>query len=326
MIGVIAPMLPLSGLSDSRVSRLMKFKDYYEVLGVARDASTSDIKRAYRKLARRFHPDVSDEANAEERFKQINEAYEALKDPQRRQAYDRFGSNFRAGEDFEPPPGWSAARDSYHFDANGARPGDFGEFFEAIFGSAAGGEAGGTHRRFRMRGSDQHTVVTVSLEDAFAGREQVVELDGDCAPKRRLKFQLPRGVTEGQQIRLAGQGMMGHGGEAAGDLYLQIRFAPNRRFSADSRNIHIVLPVTPWEAALGAKLSVPTLGGDVNLTLKPGVQSGQKLRLAGRGLPGSPPGDQIVELLIRMPPVDTDEKRALFETMRETMAFDPRDE
>jgi curved DNA-binding protein len=300
----------------------MKFKDYYQVLGVARDATTAELKRAYRKLARRYHPDVSEEPEAEARFKEINEAYEALKDPERRRAYDQLGSNYRAGESFDPPPGWSATRDSYHFDFGGEN-GGFGEFFDAIFG---GGRAGrnGRGERFRMRGGDRHAQATVSLEDAYAGAEQTVEIPGEGAPPRRLKVRIPRGVTEGQQIRLAGQGMMGYGGEAAGDLYLEIRFAPHRRFRAEGKNIHSVLPITPWEAALGAKVNVPTLGGDVAVTLKPGAQSGQKLRLNGRGMPGEPPGDQIVELLLRMPPVDTDEKRALFEKMRDTMAFNPR--
>ena len=300
----------------------MKFKDYYQVLGVARDATTAELKRAYRKLARRYHPDVSEEPEAEARFKEINEAYEALKDPERRRAYDQLGNNYRAGESFDPPPGWSATRDSYHFDFGGENDG-FGEFFDAIFGGARAGR-NGRGERFRMRGGDRHAQATVSLEDAYAGAEQTVEIPGEGAPPRRLKVRIPRGVTEGQQIRLVGQGMMGYGGEAAGDLYLEIRFAPHRRFRAEGKNVHSVLPITPWEAALGAKVNVPTLGGDVAVTLKPGAQSGHKLRLNGRGLPGEPPGDQIVELLLTMPSVDTDEKRALFEKMRDTMAFNPR--
>lgn len=300
----------------------MKFKDYYQVLGVERDATTAELKRAYRKLARRFHPDVSEEPEAEARFKEINEAYEALKDPERRRAYDQLGSGYRAGESFDPPPGWSATRDSYHFDFGGDS-GGFGEFFDAIFG-AGRAPRDSQGERFRMRGGDRHAVAIVSLEDAYAGAEQTVEIPGEGAPARRLRIRLPRGVTEGQKIRLAGQGMIGYGGEPAGDLLLEVRFAPHRRFRADGKNIHLVLPVTPWEAALGAKVNVPTLGGDVAVNVKPGAQSGHKLRLNGRGLPGEPPGDQIVELLLKMPPADTDEKRALFEKMRDTMAFNPR--
>jgi curved DNA-binding protein len=300
----------------------MKFKDYYQVLGVARDATSAELKRAYRKLARRYHPDVSEEPEAEARFKEINEAYEALKDPARRRAYDQLGASHHAGEPFDPPPGWSAAHDSYQFDCGGDSRG-FGEFFDAIFGGGRPGREG-KGDRFRMRGGDRHALAIVSLEDAYAGREQTVEIPGEGGPPRRLKVRLPRGVVEGQKIRLAGQGMIGYGGEPAGDMYLEVRFEPHRRFRAEGKDIHSVLPVTPWEAVLGAKVNVPTLGGDVAVNLKPGAQSGQKLRLNGRGLPGAPPGDQIVELLLKMPPVDTDEKRALFEKMRDTMAFNPR--
>lgn len=300
----------------------MKFKDYYQVLGVARDATTAELKRAYRKLARRYHPDVSEEPEAEARFKEINEAYEALKDPGRRRAYDQLGSSYRAGEAFDPPPGWSTTRDSHHFDFAGDS-GGFGEFFDAIFGAGRTGREG-QGERFRMRGGDRHALAIVSLEDAYTGREQTVEIPGEGAPPRRVKIRLPRGVTEGQKIRLVGQGMMGYGGEPAGDLYLDVRFEPHRRFRAEGRNIHMILPITPWEAALGARINVPTLGGDVTVKVKPGAQSGQRLRLNGRGLPGEPPGDQIVELQLTMPPVDSDEKRALFEKMRDTMAFNPR--
>lgn len=300
---------------------MMKYKNYYDVLGLTREATTDEIKRAYRKLARRYHPDVSDETNAEERFKEVNEAYEALKDPARRKAYDQLGSGWQAGDEFDPPPGWSATRDSHRFDFTGT---DFGEFFDQIFGRGESPRRGQRHENFRMRGSDQSVAATISLEDSFAGRDQIIELRGDGVPARRVKFKVPKGTIAGQRIRLAGQGMAGYGGEAAGDLYLEIRFAPHATFSADGRDIHAQLPITPWEAALGAKVNAPTLGGDVALTINPGAQTGQKLRLAGRGLPGSPPGDQIVVLQIKMPNVDSDEKRALFEQMRETMAFDPR--
>jgi len=298
----------------------MKFKNYYDVLGVSREATTTEIKRAYRKLARRFHPDVSDETNAEERFKEANEAYEALKDPQRRQAYDQLGSTWHAGEEFTPPPGWSATRDSHHFEFTGGRPGNFSDFFDSIFGRGDGPR----HEQFRMRGSDRRIAAVITLEDSYHGREQVIKLVGEGAPERRIKVKVPAGIAQGQQIRLPGQGMAGYGGEPAGDLYLNISFAPHEHFRADGRDIHSVLPITPWEAALGAKVSVLTLGTSVALTVNSGAQSGQKLRLRGRGLPGNPAGDQIVELVIKMPPVDTDEKRELFERMQDTMAFDPR--
>jgi curved DNA-binding protein len=303
----------------------MKFKNYYDVLGLDREATTAEIKRAYRKLARRYHPDVSDEDNAEERFKEINEAYEALKDPERRRAYDQLGTTWRAGEEFTPPPGWYASRDAHQFEFSGVNFGGFSDFFDSIFGRGEkrSGEPG--HDRFRMRGSDQSAAATITLEDSYFGRERIIEVAGGGAPPRRIKLKVPPGITAGQHVRLGGQGMAGYGGESSGDLYLDIHFAPHRIFRADGRDIHLLLPLSPWEAALGAKVTVPTLGNSVALTIKPGSQSGQKLRLAGRGLPGSPAGDQIVELIIRMPVVDTDEKRALFERMRETMAFNPRE-
>ena len=301
----------------------MKYKDYYDVLGLSRGATTAEVKRAYRKLARRYHPDVSEEDNAEERFKEVSEAYEALKDGERRAAYDELGSRWRAGDDFTPPPGWSATHDSHHFEFTGS---NFGDFFESIFGSAAASGTANRHESFRMRGSDRTVAVLITLEDSFYGREQFLELGGTHGPARRIKFMVPRGITQGQHIRLAGQGMAGYGGEPAGDLLLEIGFLPHPKFTVDGRNTRAILPITPWEAALGAKVEVPTLGGKVAMTIKPGVQAGQRLRLAGRGLPGAPVGDHIIELALIMPAVDSDTKREIFEQMRETMAFNPRSE
>lgn len=296
----------------------MKFKDYYDVLGLSRSATTAEIKRAYRKLARRYHPDVSDEDNAEERFKEVGEAYEALKDPERRSAYDQLGSRWRDGEEFTPPPGWSASRDSHHFEFSDA---SFGDFFDSIFGRQ---DADGRHENFRMGGGDHTVAVKIDLEDSFHGREKFIELRDPGAPMRTLKFAVPKGIIEGQRIRLPGQGMAGYGGEPAGDLFLEIGFATHPDFIADGRDIHSKLPITPWEAALGASVKVATLGGNVTMEIKPGVQAGRKLRLSKRGLPGAPAGDHIIELGITMPDVDSEAKRKLFEQMRETMAFNPR--
>ncbi len=299
----------------------MKFKDYYDVLGLSRAAGTAEIKRAYRKLARRYHPDVSDEHDAEARFKEVNEAYAALKDPQRREAYNQLGTTWRSDDEFTPPPGWYANDDSHRYAFSDDGIGSFGDFFDKIFGRGYAAP----HQNFRMHGSDQGATAKITLEDAYWGREQVIELAGNGRSMRRLKFKVPAGVVAGQRIRLAGQGLPGYGGEAAGDLYLDITFAAHPKFRADGRDIHLVLPITPWEAALGAKLTVPTLGGDVVMTINPGAQSGQSLRLERRGLPGDPAGDQIVELAIKMPTVDTDDKRELFKRMREAMDFNPRD-
>jgi len=299
----------------------MKIRDHYAVIGVARDASTDEIKRAYRKLARRFHPDVSDDAKAEERFKEVNQAYETLKDPKRRQAYDQRGEEWRNGGGFADREGWSASGAADHGTFSG---GSFEDLFDNIFGRGKGARHKSQDNRFRMRGSDEHASAVISLEDSYYGQDRVLTLPTEGGEGRRLKFKVPKGITEGKEIRLAGLGMMGYGGEPAGDLYLRVKFAPHRLFRAEGRDIHMVLPITPWEAALGAKVDVPTLGGAVSLTVKPGAQSGQKMRLAGRGLPGEPAGDQMVEISVKVPLADTDEKRALFERMRELMAFEPR--
>ncbi len=295
----------------------MKYKDYYDVLGLSRSATTAEIKRAYRKLARRYHPDVSDEDNAEERFKEVSEAYEALKDSERRNAYDQLGSRWRDGEEFDPPPGWSTSRDSHHFEFSGT---SFGDFFDSIFGR----QDDGRHENFRMRGGDHTIAVKIALEDSFHGHEKLIELRDPGAPMRILKFAVPKGTIAGQRIRLPGQGMAGYGGEPAGDLFLEVSFETHPDFIADGRDIHSKLPITPWEAALGASVKVATLGGNVTMDIKPGVQAGQKMRLSKRGFPGAPVGDHIVELEIAMPIVDSEAKRKLFEQMRETMAFNPR--
>ncbi len=305
----------------------MDFKNYYNVLGVNREASTEEIRRAYRKLARRYHPDVSQEDDAEERFKEANEAneaYEMLKDAERRRAYDLFGASRSTSDEFKIPPGGRSNRNSRDFERFGSGSGSFNDFFDSIFGH---GEAPGgpCHDRFRMSGSDRTVAAVITLEDSYFGRERHLDLAGSGVPARRLRIKVPVGVAAGQHIRLAAQGMAGYGGEPSGDLYLKVEFARHDYFRVAGRDILLLLPIAPWEAALGVTLTVPTLGGDTALTIAPGAQSGQKLSLAGRGLPGEPAGDQIVELVIRMPAVDSREKRELFERMRETMPFNPRE-
>ncbi len=324
----------------------MEYKDYYQTLGVNRDATADEIKRAYRKLARRYHPDVSSEPDAEQRFKEVGEAYEVLSDPEKRRAYDQLGSGWHAGEDFRPPPGWEfrgAEAGHGHFDE------DFSDFFEALFGGGHGspfdslfarragragagpGRAHGFAGGARPRGADQSASLTVTLEEAYHGVTRTVQLEGSEADadgrmrrtRRSLRVRVPAGVTEGQRIRLAGQGGYGMGGEA-GDLYLEIHIAPHHYFELRGRDIHLELPVAPWEAALGARLKVPTLDGDVEMRVPAGSQSGRRLRLRGRGLPGDPPGDQYISLRIVNPPADDERTRGLFERMREECRFDPR--
>lgn len=307
----------------------MEYKDYYAIMGLKRDAPADEVKRAYRKLARRYHPDVSKASDAEERFKEVNEAYEVLKDPEKRRAYDRLGERWQAGQEFHPPPDWPG---EFAFGGGGftARDaGGFSDFFESLFG----GGFGPLHAA-RARGGDQFARLVISLEEAYAGAVKTLTLQRpESAAAGRtvlrphaLKVTLPRGVREGQQIRLSGQGMPGGAGVPPGDLYLEIAFAPHRRFRAEGRDIHLALPVAPWEAALGARVAVPTLGGKVELSVPAGARAGQTLRLKGRGLPGTPPGDQYVLLQIVTPPARTERQRALYERMREEMNFDPRAE
>jgi curved DNA-binding protein len=312
----------------------MEFKDYYDVMGVARDTSTDDIKRAYRRLARKYHPDVSKEPDAEERFKELGEAYEVLKDPEKRAAYDQLGSSWQQGQEFRPPPDWS-------FDFRSEPQSEaFSDFFESLFGGARGAGAGGMggmgaragRGSFRAQGLDTSATVEITLEEAFAGASRTlalehVERDSSGRPARRtrtLNVKIPAGVTEGHQIRLAGQGQPGMGGGEPGDLFLRVRLAPHRYFRAEGRDIWLDLPVTPWEAALGETVRIPTLAGKVDLRIPKGSQSGRQLRLKGKGLPGTPPGDQHVVIKIVTPPADNEATEALYREMAEAMPMNPR--
>jgi curved DNA-binding protein len=299
-----------------------EYKDYYKIMGVARDVGQDELKRVYRRLARKYHPDVSKEANAEARFKEVQEAYEVLKDPQKRAAYDQLGSNWRQGQEFRPPPDFGQ---NFEFSGTFGEEGNFSEFFSSLFGQrpgAAGGRARGAGTRgFAMAGDDQVAAIEIDLEDSFRGDTRTVELKG-----RTLKITIPAGIVEGQRIRLAGQGSPGHGGAPAGDLYLEVKFREHRLFKAEGRDVTLTLPVAPWEAALGATVPTPTLAGTVDLRIPPNAKSGQRLRLKGRGLPGTPPGDQYVVLKIVLPPADSPQARELYERMQRELPFDPRAE
>lgn len=312
----------------------MQYKDYYKILGVERSATQDDIKRAYRRLARKYHPDVSKEPDAEERFKEVNEAHEVLQDPEKRAAYDRLGANWKAGQDFTPPPGWDTG---FEFrGGSGFSGSDFSDFFESLFGH--GSPFGDTFqqgrggRGFRLRGEDRRAKIRIRLEDAFHGGERAIRLEtpqvdaGGHVTLRphTLKVRLPAGISAGQQIRLAGKGSPGQGGGPAGDLYLEIEFEPHALYTIDGRDIYLDLPITPWEAALGARLAVPTLGGAVEMKIPAGARSGQKLRLKGRGLPGHPPGDQYAVLQIVTPPADNAKAKKFYEDMAKAMPFNPR--
>jgi len=310
----------------------MEFKDYYAILGVGRDASQDEIKRAYRKLARKYHPDVSKEPDAEDRFKEIGEAYEVLKDPEKRKAYDQLGRGYHQGEDFRPPPGWEPG---FEFSGGGfTDAGEFSDFFESLFGRGFGRGAGGRRQGagFRVSGHDVVARAEITLEEAYNGGTRQITLprhevtaDGRVRESQQtLNVRIPKGITDGQRIRLSGQGEPGIGGGPPGDLYLEIHFRPHPRFHVEGRDIFLHLPVAPWEAALGAQVTVPTLGGDVGLKIPAGSQTGRKLRLKARGLPGDPSGDQYVTVRIVVPRPETDAQRALYERMAREMPFNPR--
>jgi len=311
----------------------MEFKDYYQVMGVDKKATQNEIKRAYRKLARKYHPDVSKEANAEVKFKEVGEAYEVLKDPEKRAAYDQLGANWKSGQDFHPPPDWDAG---FEFSGGGFTGGDtsaYSDFFESLFGrdfTAARGQTG--QGGFTMQGQDHHAKVVIDLEDAFHGATRTITLHAPqvdnsghvVTRERTLNVRIPKGVLQGQQIRLSGQGAPGIGGGPTGDLYLEIEFRPHKHYRAEGRDIYLNLPVAPWEAALGSKVKIPTPTGTVELKIPENSPSGHKMRLKGRGIPGSPVGDFYVEIRIVIPPAEDDKAREIYRTMAKELDFNPR--
>jgi curved DNA-binding protein len=314
----------------------MQFKDYYQILGVARDAGADEIKKAFRRLARKYHPDVSREADAEQRMREVNEAYTVLSDPDKRAAYDKIGRGYQTGQDFRPPPDWDAG---FEFSGRGFSPhqaADFSDFFAELFGRIGGRQAGAGTRGgpYQARGEDHHAKVLLDLEDAFHGdtrqiKLQVPALDTQGRVRlntRTLKVKIPRGVKEGQIIRLAGQGAAGAGTATAGDLLLEVHFKPHPRLRPDGRDLHLTLPVAPWEAALGAIIAVDLPGGSVKVRIPEGAQSGRQLRVRGKGIPGEPPGDLLLDIQVVLPSADSPKARQLYETMARELAFDPRRE
>jgi len=309
----------------------VEFKDYYQIMGVKRDATQDEIKRAYRKLARKYHPDVSKEPDAEVRFKEVGEAYEVLKDPEKRTAYDQLGANWKAGQDFRPPPDWDAGFEFHGGGFSGADASRFSDFFESLFGHGFTG--GGSGRAdFHAHGEDAHAKVLIDLEDAYQGATRTLtlqhtELGADGRPQvkqRTLNARIPRGVRQGQLIRLAGQGGAGMGKGKAGDLYLEVEFRPHPFYHVEGRDVFLDLPVSPWEAVLGATVKAPTPTGMVDLRIPAGSTGGRKLRLKGRGIPGATPGDFYVVLQIALPPAETAAARAAYHDMAQALQFNPR--
>ncbi len=311
----------------------MEFKDYYTILGIKKDASQDEVKRAYRSLARKYHPDINKDPDAETRFKDVGEAYEVLQDPEKRAAYDKFGSNWQAGQEFKPPPNWDAGFEFSGGSFTDAGHGGYSDFFEELFGGTRFTGAGRQSAGFRMQGENLHAKIVIRLEDAFRGSKQTITLSRARVDEKghvrtephTLHVTIPKGVTEGQRIRLEGQGGPGIGGGPNGDLFLEIAFAEHPLFHAEGRDIHHTLAITPWEAALGATVAVPTLGGNVEIKIPPGSQGGRRLRLKGRGLSSkNKTGDQYVTLRIVVPEPKNEEQKKLYREMARLMPVNPR--
>ncbi len=314
----------------------MDFKDYYKVLGLERGAAEDEVRKAYRKLARKFHPDVSKEPDAEQRMRDINEANDVLRDKQKRAAYDQLADHVARGGSpgggFQPPPNWDEGFEFHRGPAQGpADHAEFSEFFSSLFGAAE--RRGAERRNYRARGEDHHAAIEIQLEDALKGAEREItlrsqEIDAQGRPEwktRTLSVTIPPGVRPGQYIRLAGQGMAGLGGESAGDLYLEVRIAPHRLYRIEGSDLYMTLPITPTEGALGAKVEVPTpSGGVIEVTVPANARNGLKLRLKERGLPGKPPGNLYLLLEIALSPADTAAAREAYEQLARAAPFNPR--
>jgi len=320
----------------------MEFKDYYQIMGVARDATQDEIKRVYRQLARKYHPDVSKAPDAEARFKELGEAYAVLKDLEKRAAYDQLGSRWKEGQDFRPPPDWNAGFEysgdgtAGHGRSNhGASAGEFSDFFESLFGRNFGARSQNNQggQTFHSRGEDHYAKVMIDLEDAYPGATRTISLErpeADAAGlvkmrTHKLNVTIPRGIRAGQHIRLVGQGSPGSGPGKSGDLYLEIAFHLHAYYRVEQRDVYLDLPVAPWEAALGATVKVPTPNGMVELKIPKGSIAGSKLRLKGRGIPGNTPGDFYTSLSIAQPPADSETANAFYRYMAEQFtSFNPR--
>jgi curved DNA-binding protein len=324
----------------------VKYRDYYEILGAKKEASQDEIQRAYRKLARKYHPDVNKAANAEEKFKELSEAYEVLKDPEKRKMYDQLGPNWKSGQDFRPPPEWGThfqgGRGGPQADFQWGGSGGFSDFFETLFGSQGfrqanrgGGPGGfGQGKVWRQAGSDQETTLRVNLEEAFLGgtkpivlQTQSVNPNGQIeVQEKRYDVKIPAGIKPGQKIRLPGQGGEGMGGGPRGDLYLKVEVEPHAVYTLKEQDLYMEVPVAPWEAVLGAEVEVTTISGNVSLKISPGTQSGQKLRLRGKGMPNpkGQPGNLYVTVVVKVPTQPTDKEQELFDELRKISTFNPR--
>ncbi|SNX29323.1 curved DNA-binding protein [Polynucleobacter meluiroseus] len=320
----------------------MKFRDYYETLGVARSATEAEIKSAYRKLARKYHPDVNKEAGAEDQFKELGEAYAVLKDTEKRAAYDRMGANWKNGQDFTPPPNWNEgfeySDNSFgggHAGFGGGFEGDQSEFFESLFGRGRqrqGGRAG-SHQGMNFKGQDHHAKILIDLADAYNGAKRTISLHMPAqdesghvvTQERKLDVSIPKGIKAGQSLRLSGQGAPGMGAGGPGDLYLEIDFHPNPIYRVDGKDVYLDLPLAPWEVALGTSVNVPTpAGSTLELTIPAGTMAGRKMRLKGKGIPSAEPGDLYVVPTIALPAADSESQKEAYQAFEKAFDFHPR--
>ncbi len=303
----------------------MKFKDYYEILGVSRNVDLAAIKKAYRRLAKKFHPDVSKHKDAEQRFKEVGEAYEVLKDSEKRKAYDQFGENWKAGQDFNPPPGFNpgqryATQSNQGFSSESG----FSDFFDSLFGGGRSNQAGFS-RNFNQNqngfpGQDQQAVVYLDLEDSVNGGSRLLTINtskvdshgNEVVSPTQIRVKIPVGITEGKRIRIKGYGSPGYQGGPTGDLYLEVKFNPHPEYELSVSNVKTKLVLMPWEAALGTRKTISTLHGKLELTIPKNSKSGHKLRIKGKGLGQSQRGDQIVELIIQTPEAKSDKQREFY--------------
>ena len=316
----------------------MDYKDYYKIMGLDRSASAEEIKKAYRKLARKFHPDVSKEANAEEKFKEVGEAYEVLKDPTKRAQYDQYGEYWKSqGQQQQQEQTYNArgSQQQYQHFEDGDMSG-FQDFINSIFGQRYQQQHQAQHKSrassYFDQGQDIHAKLTISLEDSYSGAEKTLQLQTPSVDQqgkqhnqtKSIKVKIPQGIVDQQQIRLKGQGVKIHGG-SPGDLYIEIHIAPHPYFHLQNKDIHLKCPILPWEAMLGGTIQIPTLGGTVNLKIPANTQAGKQMRLKGRGLPGSPAGDQFVLFDIVNPPTSNEAMHKLYEQMASLNEYNPRD-
>ena len=317
----------------------MEFKDYYAVMSVEKSATPEDIKRAHRKLARKYHPDVSKEKDAEARFKELAEAYVVLKDPEKRAAYDRLGANYRAGQEFQPPPDWAGSQPGGGGYSQSFQDGDgqdHSAFFDSLFKGMGRGQGAGqqsSHEAFDMHGQDQHAKIQIDIEDSYKGATRTLQLrvqveGNDGRPRlddRTIEFVIPKGIRAGQHIRLAAQGGPGMGRGSPGDLYLDVEIVPHPLYRTDGYDVLMDLPISPWEAALGAEVVAPTPTGQVEIKIPAGSVNGRKLRVKGRGLPGKTPGDFYFVLKVTQPIASSDtDKKAYADLQAAFMTFNPR--